>query len=195
MILRWLQRRRAVVLCAALAAVTLTGCVFGAVRAVGIPGAASRTPDFVLPLSAADRNLALLYLDKKRPPRGQWEQWGSEEVQEELKTVAAETRTRFAALLDALARTTPQARDLEASGTIGTFLAPPGATDEALDARFRGQIMTGDLRVGTLQEHYFIFYRRYPHCEDKGTGCKDVACPEGQYCRLVIVHEVATRKE
>jgi hypothetical protein len=138
---------------AGLSALVLTGCIFQPIRALGIPGAASRTPDFVLPLSAADRNLALLYLDKKRPPRGQWEQWSDEELQEELKTVTAETRTRFAALLEALARTTPNTRDLDATGSIGAFLAPPGATDEALDARFRGQIMTGDLRVGTLQDH------------------------------------------
>lgn len=175
MIVRLAQMQRGMAILAGLSALVLTGCIFQPIRALGIPGAASRTPDFVLPLSAADRNLALLYLDKKRPPRGQWEQWSDEALQEELKTVTAETRTRFAALLEAL--------------------APPGATDEALDARFRGQIMTGDLRVGTLQDHYFVFYRRYPHCEDRGASCRDMACTEGQYCRLVIVHEVATRKD
>jgi hypothetical protein len=48
----------------------MLGCGFQPTRALGIPGAASRTPDLMLPLPAADRNLALLYLDKKHPPQG-----------------------------------------------------------------------------------------------------------------------------
>ena len=53
-----------------LSLVLMLGCGFTPTRALGIPGAASRTPDLSLPLQAADRNLALLYLDKKNPPRG-----------------------------------------------------------------------------------------------------------------------------
>ena len=49
------------------------GCSFQPTRALAIPGAASRTPDLMLPLPASDRNLALLYLEKKHPPQGQWE--------------------------------------------------------------------------------------------------------------------------
>ncbi len=66
----------------------------------------------MLPLPATDRNLALLYLDKKHPPQGQWENWSKEEIDAELATVTAATRTRFQALLDALAQAVPSARDL-----------------------------------------------------------------------------------
>ena len=185
-----------------LSLVLLLGCSFQPTRALAIPGAASRTPDLMLPLQAADRNVALLYLDKKHPPQGQWENWSQEEIDAELATVTTATRTRFQALLEALAQAVPSASDLNATGRIGALFAPAGASDEALDARFRGQIVTGDLRVGKAardqaqQNVYFVFYRRYPQCQcgERGVVCRDVKCPEG-YCRLVIVDEVATRKD
>lgn len=184
-----------------LSLVLLLGCGFQPTRALGIPGAASRTPDLTLPLPVADRRLALLYLDKKHPPQGHWENWSQEEIDAELATVTSAIRTRFQALLDALAQAVPSASDLDATGRIGALFAPAGAGDEALDARLHGQIITGDLRVGMVprdqvQHVYFVFYRRYPQCQcgERGMVCRDVACPEG-YCRLVIVDEVATRKE
>jgi hypothetical protein len=179
-----------------LSLVLMLGCGFTPIRALGIPGAASRTPDLSLPLQAADRNLALLYLDKKHPPRGQWENWSKEEIDAELATVTAATRTHFEPILDVLAQAVPSARDLDATGRVGFLFDPVGASDEALDARLRGQIVTGDLRVGKLDKVYFVFYRRYPQCHtgEGGTVCRDATCAEG-YCRLVIVDEVATRKE
>src|SRR5215831_5868582 len=159
----------------------LLGCRFQPTRALAIPGAASRTPDLMLPLPTADRNFALLYLEKKHPPQGQWENWSQEEIDAELATVTAETRTRFQPLLDTLAQAVPSASDLEATGRIGALFVPAGASDEALDARFRGQIVTGDLRVGKVlrdkaQNVYFVFYRRYPQCQcgERGMVCRDV---------------------
>jgi len=174
----------------------MLGCGFMPTRALGIPGAASRTPDLVLPLQPADRDLALLYLDKKHPPRGQWENWSKEEIDAELATVTTATRTRFQLILDVLAQAVPSARDLDATGRVGFLFDPVGASDEALDARLRGQIITGDLRVGKLHNVYFVFYRRYPQCQTGAGGivCRDATCAVG-YCRLVLVDEVATRKE
>ena len=179
-----------------LSLVLMLGCSFQPTRALGIPGAASRTPDLLLPLPASERNLALLYLEKKHPPQGQWENWSQEEIDAELATVTAATKDRFQPLLDALAQAVPSARDLDATGRIGVLFDPAGASDEALDARLRGQIVTGDLRVGKAQNVYFVFYRRYPQCQcgERGVVCRDATCPEG-YCRLVIVGEVATQKE
>ena len=190
------DRWRDIVVLSGLGLVLLLGCGFQPTRALGIPGAASRTPDLLLPLPASDRNLALLYLDKKHPPRGQWENWSKEEIDAELATVTAATRTRFQPLLDALAQAVPSTRDLDATGPIGVLFEPAGASDEALDARLRGQIVTGDLRVGQVQNVYFVFYRRYPQCQsgERGVVCRDVTCSAG-YCRLVIVDEVATRKD
>src|SRR5215467_1076106 len=175
----------------------LLGCSFQPTRALAIPGAASRTPDLTLPLQAADRNFALLYLDKKHPPRGQWENWSQEEIDAELATVTAETRTRFQLILDRLAQAVPSARDLDATGRVGFLFDPVGASDEALDARLHGQIITGDLRVGKLDNVYFVFYRRYPQChtDEGGIVCRDATCDKESYCRLVLVDEVATRKE
>ena len=189
-------RWRGLVALSGLSLVLMLGCGFMPTRALGIPGAASRTPDLALPLQAADRNLALLYLDKKHPPRGQWENWSKEEIDAELATVTAETRTQFQPILDVLAQAVPSARDLDATGRVGFLFDPVGASDEALDARLRGQIVTGDLRVGKLHHVYFVFYRRYPQCHtgEGGIVCRDATCAEG-YCRLVIVDEVATRKE
>jgi len=190
------DRWRGLVVLSGLSLVLMLGCGFTPTRALGIPGAASRTPDLPLPLPAADRNLALLYLDKKHPPRGQWEHWSKEEIDAELATVTAETKTHFQPILDVLAQVVPSARDLDATGRVGFLFDPVGASDEALDARLRGQIVTGDLRAGKLHNVYFVFYRRYPQCHtgEGGTVCRDATCAEG-YCRLVIVDEVATRKE
>ena len=194
------QLPRRVLVLGVLSILTLTGCVSGPPsRALPIPGAATRTPDFVLPLSAADRNLALVYLAKKRPPRGRWERWGKEAITMELETVTAETRNQFKAILSVLSGTKPSPSDLAATGTIGSLFDPPGATDEALDTRFQGQIITGDLRVGKVHGHYFVFYRRYPQPQDckDSQPCRvvDVPCENNQYCRLVIVNEVATRRD
>jgi hypothetical protein len=189
-------RWRGMVALSGLSLVLMLGCGFTPTRALGIPGAASRTPDLALPLQAADRNLALLYLDKKHPPRGQWENWSKEEIDAELATVATALKTRFQPILDVLAQAIPSARDLDATGRVGLLFDPAGASDEALDARLRGQIVTGDLRVGKLDNVYFVFYRRYPQCHmgEGGIVCRDATCAEG-YCRLVIVDEVATRRE
>jgi hypothetical protein len=54
--------------------------------------------------------------------------------------------------------------------------------------------VTGDIRVGILHGYYFVFYRRYPQPPEKDVACEKAA-GEDQYCRLVIVKEVATRKE
>ena len=190
-------RWRSLVALSVLSLVLMCGCGFMPTRALGIPGAASRTPDLPLPLQPADRNLALLYLDKKHPPRGQWENWSKEEIDAELATVTAETRTRFQLILDRLAQAVPSARDLDATGRVGFLFDPVGASDEALDARLHGQIITGDLRVGKLDNVYFVFYRRYPQChtDEGGIVCRDATCDKESYCRLVLVDEVATRKE
>src|SRR4249920_2726801 len=74
------DRWRGMVLLSGLSLVLMLGCGFTPTRALGMPGAASRAPDLSLPLQAADRNLALLYLDKKHPPRGQWEHWSKEAI-------------------------------------------------------------------------------------------------------------------
>ena len=190
--IRW----RGIAALSGLSLLVMLGCRFQPIRALAIPGAASRTPDLMLPLSTLDRNLALLYLEKIHPPQGQWENWSAEEVQAELATVTPTTRTRFQPLLDVLAQAMPSARDLDATGRVGTLLEPAGASDEALDTRFRGQITTGDLRVGQVHTFYFVFYRRYPQCQcaERGIVCRDTACPAG-YCRLVIVDAVATQKD
>jgi hypothetical protein len=94
-------------------------------------------------------------LDKKHPPRGQWENWSKEAIDAELATVTQAIRIRFQPLLDALAQAVPSARDLDATGRIGAFFEPAGANDEALDTRLHGQIITGDLRVGKLHNVYF----------------------------------------
>ena len=189
-------RWRGMVVLRGLSLVLMLGCGFMPTRALGIPGAASRTPDLALPLQAADRNLAFLYLDKKHPPRGQWENWSKEEIDAELATVMAAVKTRFQPILDVLTQAIPNARDLDATGRVGLLFDPAGASDEALDARLRGQIVTGDLRVGKLDNVYFVLYRRYPQCHigEGGVVCRDATCAEG-YCRLVIVDEVATRRE
>lgn len=181
----------------------LTGCASSPRRAVGIPGAATRTLDFVLPLSEANRNLALLYVAKKRPPRGRWDAWDKEAIEMELQTVTGETRARFRAILSVLSGKKPSAPDLAGTGSIGSLFDPPGASDEALDSRLQGQIITGDLRVGKLHGHYFVFYRRYPQLQSLGSDCTnsqccrlvDGPCQNDQYCRLVIVNEVATRRD
>ena len=189
-------RWRGMVVLRGLSLVLMLGCGFMPTRALGIPGAASRTPDLALPLQAVDRNLAFLYLDKKHPPRGQWENWSKEEIDAELATVMAAVKTRFQPILDVLTQAIPNARDLDATGRVGLLFDPAGASDEALDARLRGQIVTGDLRVGKLDNVYFVLYRRYPQCHigEGGVVCRDATCAEG-YCRLVIVDEVATRRE
>lgn len=182
-----------------LSIVMLTGCP-SSKRALGIPDGTSRTPDFVLPLSGHDYNLALLYLDKKCPMEGGWEQC---DIEEELKTLSSKTRKRFQPVLNALCdsqRTSiPEARcqgkiapsgsDLDATGRVGSLFDPAGANDVALDARFQAEIFPADLRVGKVHGYYVVFYRRYS--ERRGD---DVACPNARYCRLVIVDEVATRR-
>ncbi len=129
------DRWRGMVALSGLSLVLMLGCGFTPTRALGIPGAASRTPDLSLPLQVADQNLALLYLDKKHPPRGQWENWSKEEMDAELATVTAETRTHFQPILEVLAQAVPSARDLDATGRVGFLFDPVGASDEALDAR------------------------------------------------------------
>jgi hypothetical protein len=121
--------------------------------------------------------------------------WDEEEIQDELEILTLETRQGFEEILGMLSRVTPGPEDLAASGSIGSLFEGAGADDEALDARLMGQIMTGDLRVGKLHGYYFIFYRRYPECGNVSASCRDVDCPELQYCRLVIVDETATRRD
>lgn len=182
------------VLCV-LCSLMLVGCVARLPhRALGVPGAASRTPDLALPLSERDYNLALLYLEDKRPPVGRWDLWDDTDIAEELETVTPEVKMRFGPLLDVLLRVTPGAIDLDADGLVGSLFEPAGAADEALDARFRGQIITGDLRVGKLQAYYFVFYRRYPQLSSKDATCEKDQGTD-RYCRLVIVKEAATRKD
>ena len=129
-------RWRSLVALSVLSLVLMCGCGFMPTRALGIPGAASRTPDLILPLQATDRNFALLYLDKKHPPRGQWENWSKEEIDAELATVMAAVKTRFQPILDVLTQAIPNARDLDATGRVGLLFDPAGASDEALDPIF-----------------------------------------------------------
>jgi hypothetical protein len=178
-----------------LGSLLLAGCVSGQPqRAIGIPGAASRTPDLTLPLSPEGYDYALLYLDNKRPPLGLWDRWDKDEIAEERQIVTPDTRRQFQSILELLQQTLPRTSDLTAGGKVGALFVPPGASDEALDTRFQGQIVTGDIRVGILHGYYFVFYRRYPQPPEKDVACEKAA-GEDQYCRLVIVKEVATRKE
>jgi hypothetical protein len=170
-----------------LATVLPTSC--GHQRAYGIPGATQRSPDLAIPLSKPDLDRALLVLDNQTPPRGGWP---AEEAAELLANVAAETKQTYVPLLDALTSTV-SALELEGGGRVGGMLDSKGANEEALDARFKGDILTGDLRVGKKGDYLFVFYRRYPF------KSKDHACPRAReqdtYCRLVIVKEVATRRD
>ena len=115
---------RGMVALSGLSLILMLGCGFTPTRALGIPGAASRTPDLLLPLPASDRSLALLYLDKKHPPRGQWEHWSKEEIDAELATVTAATRTRFRPLLDALAQAAPSARSMRQGLSVPSSSQP-----------------------------------------------------------------------
>ncbi len=169
----------------------LGGCGTPAERALGIPGGASRTPDLTLPLSDEHRQLAVYYLDGKRPHGGRWRSV-ARNLEEEMESVdVAAVETKFGALLDALAGSVPVEGDLTAEGgRLGPLFDPAGASDEALDARLRGQIMTGDLLVGLRHDHYFVFYRRFPTTD--GDATCDVRGDEPTYCRLVIVAKAAT---
>lgn len=162
-------------------------------RAIGIPAAATRTPDFALPLSQRDRNLALLYLNKTTPAEP-WELITEDQIIDLLEVVTPDTQQTFQAILDVLARTIPTSPDLDATGSVGRLFKPPGAHDEALDARLQEEIFTRDLRAGHLHQFYFVFYRRYPHIGQADSVCERVQ-GQDQYCRLVIVNEVDTRKD
>ncbi len=157
-------------------------------RALPIPSAASRSPDFKLPLSDYDQKLALLYLANVLPSLEQEEIEDEEMIAEYFKRVEWEIKQQFQAILDALSEKTPSKDNIGAKGGIGALFSPKGADDVALDARFKGQIITYDLRVGKLHGYYFVFYRRYP------LGDKEVSCDGNLYCRLVIVDEVSTRR-
>ncbi len=137
-----------------------------------------------------DWRRALLALDNMTPPRGGW----AEEEEAELAAhVAPENRRRFAPILDSLTSTTPSALDLNAGGRVGGLFDSKGADEDALDARIHGDILTGDLRVAQIGGYLFVFYRRYPD------AARDGSCPrraeQDTYCRLVIVKEVATRRD
>lgn len=163
-------------------------------RAIGIPAAATRTPDFVLPLSARERDLALLYLNKTTPAAA-WELITDDQIREHLAIVTPDTKQKFQAMLDVLSRLVPTAADLEATGSVGSLFQPPGAHDTALDARLQEEIARRrDLRVGLLHQFYFVFYRRYPQ-PAQADGVCEPASRQDRYCRLVIVTEVDTRKD
>jgi len=163
-------------------------------RAIGIPAAATRTPDFVLPLAARERDLALLYLNKTTPAAA-WEEITDEQIKEHLAIVTPDITQKFQAILDVLSQLVPTAADLEATGSVGSLFQPPGAYETALDARLQGEIARRrDLRVGLLHQFYFVFYRRYPQSAQADGVCES-APRQDRYCRLVIVTEVDTRKD
>jgi hypothetical protein len=157
-------------------------------RALPIPSAASRSPDFNLPLSDYDQKLALLYLANVLPSLEPEEIEDEEMIAEYFKRVEWEIKQQFQAILDALSEKIPSKDDLKEKGSIGVLFSAKGADDVALDARFKGQIIPYDLCVGKLHGYYFVFYRRYPFEN------KDVSCDGNLYCRLVIVNEVSTRR-
>lgn len=157
-------------------------------RALPIPSAVSRSPDFNLPLSDYDHMLALLYLANVLPSLEPEEIEDEEVITEYFEHVEWKIKQQFQAILDALSEKTPSKNDINVKGSIGALFSPKGADDVALDARFKGQIIQYDLLVGKLHGYYFVFYRRYPHKN------KDVSCEEDLYCRLVIVNEVSTRR-
>ncbi len=157
-------------------------------RALPIPSAASRSPDFKLPLSDYDQKLALLYLANILPSLEPEEIEDEELIAEYFEHVEWKIKQQFQTILDELSEKTPSKDDLGAKGGIGALFSPKGADDVALDARFKGQIIPYDLCVGKLHGYYFVFYRRYPFEN------KDVSCDGNLYCRLVIVDEVSTRR-
>jgi len=157
-------------------------------RALPIPSAASRSPDFKLPLLDYDQKLALLYLANILPSLEPEEIEDEELIAEYFEHVEWKIKQQFQAILDALSEKTPSKDDLGVKGGIGALFSPKGADDVALDARFKGQIIPYDIRVGKLHGYYFVFYRRYPYEN------KDVSCEVDLYCRLVIVDEVSTRR-
>lgn len=157
-------------------------------RALPIPSAASRSPDFKLPLLDDDQKFALLYLANILPSLEPEEIEDEELIAELFARVEWKVKQQFQAILDALSEKTPSKDDLGAKGGIGALFSPKGADDVALDARFKGQIIPYDLLVGKLHGYYFVFYRRYPYEN------KDVSCEVDLYCRLVIVDEVSTRR-
>ena len=162
-------------------------------RALPIPSAASRSPDFKLPLLDYDQKLALLYLANILPSLEQDEIEDEELIAEYFERVEWKIKQQFQTILDELSEKPPSKDDLGEKGGIGALFSPKGSDDVALDARFKGQIMPYDIRVGKLHGYYFVFYRRYPY-KDKDDKDKDVSCEVNLYCRLVIVDEVSTRR-
>lgn len=157
-------------------------------RALPIPSAASRSPDFKLPLLDDDQKFALLYLANILPSLEEEEIKDKELIAEYFERVEWKIKQQFQTILGELSEKTPSKDDLGAKGGIGALFSPKGADDVALDARFKGQIIPYDIRVGKLHGYYFVFYRRYPYEN------KDVSCEVDLYCRLVIVNEVSTRR-
>lgn len=157
-------------------------------RALPIPSAASRSPDFDLPLNDYDQKLALLYLANILTSLEPDEIEDKDVITEYFEHVEWKIKQQFLAILDVLSEKMPSKDDLAEKGSIGALFSPKGTDDVALDARFNGQIMPYDLRVGKLHGYYFVFYRRYPH------NNKEVSCGDDLYCRLVIVNEVSTRR-
>jgi len=157
-------------------------------RALPIPSAASRSPDFDLPLNDYDQKISLLYLANILPSLEPEDIEDEDVITEYYENVEWKIKQWFLVILEALSGKTPSKNDLSEKGSIGALFSPKGTDDVALDARFKGQIMPYDLRVGKLHGYYFVFYRRYPH------NNKEVSCGDDLYCRLVIVNEVSTRR-
>ena len=176
----------------------------GTGRKLGLPGGASRSADLALPLDGNGRALLLLYAVGFPPPEGDWSPLENGRALEHLDQVPTTTQTLFAPLIAQLQAGVPSAADLEPRGRIGQLLDPPGALEGALDARFQGSIEPGDVRAGVCTvepEHpfYFVFYRRYPTLAVEGAppraGALDARCPNGAYCRLVVVSVRATARD
>ena len=132
----------------------------------------------------------MLHLDGKTPPPGGWP---ASEAAEESQNVHPDTVLKFGKILDALTSTTPSARELDAAGRVGMLFDSSGANEDALDTRFHGDCMSGDLRVARKGEYLFVFYRRYPDGDAEGACAR--RGDEDTYCRLVIFKEVATRRD
>ena len=167
-----------------------TGCCILCLEkhALPLPGAASRSPDFELPLSDRNRALAMLYLANIQLPDLHDPSY-EEEIAEQYEHLDAEIKLKFQPILDVLSEETQNKDDLDAKGRIGVLFSPKGANDIALDSRFQGQIMSGYIRVGKLLGYYFVFYNRYPRLNDT-----EAYCGEDVYCQLVIVNEVSIRR-
>jgi hypothetical protein len=167
-------------------------------HALPIPGAASRSPDFELPLSDRNYRLAMLYLANIQFPDPR-DPAIEEDIAEQYEHLDAEITRKFQPILVVLSEGIPTSDDLDAKGRIGVLFSSKGADGKALDSRFQGQIMSEDIRVGTLHGYYFVFYNRYPwpndsEADDREKKLKDAHCGGKSYCRLVIVNEVSIRR-